>query len=240
MYNDFNNFNNFNNFNGYDQPFNDFAFQAEKMRYRKASDGIEYIAKGQKLTLVALAIMAGAVFILMLSLFGRALGLMMLCSLAIMGAAVIIIIGSVFGIVGIAKASGTEKGYSNALVLMICSIICNFFKVICTMTSVGSLGSIFGTAGSLLGYISAYFIISATSGMLRNIGRSDLESDGRDAWRLMIVTIIATIIMGALSVLLGSNSIVVSLVMIAALVTSIAATIKYMNFLRKASAAFII
>ena len=167
---------------------------------------------------------------LKLMFIGTILG--MLSFIPVIGG-ILAIVGWVISLVGLAKTTGAAPGYKNAIIMLVVQIVVSIIAGVMASMALGGaiLGSGAAAVGGLAGvtilsivsqvlaFLQTYFICTATSGLLREIGAEDVAVKGDMVWKLnalcyliAIVVLILTMIVAPLAAVLDVVSVIVSLV----------------------------
>lgn len=112
--------------------------------------------------------------------------------IGILGSAAVIIAG-VIAIVAYVRLSPLHQDYTYALIAMVVGTIACLFD--------NSMLSIVSTVASLC---QLYFLIRATNGFLREIGRMDMADKGDDLWKQTLRISVGIIVLSLVVVIVGS------------------------------------
>ena len=145
--------------------------------YNIAGRGLKRMAIGQIVALVSIVVLLIPVF-----------GITGLIAMAV---------GGIMSIVGLWGAREAHEGYKRAFVMLIAGGV---LSILGTMAGDGGVGTLFDVLDSVAGMLQTYFVCTATSGLLREIGEEQEASRGDLVWKLNALCYIIAIVIAIVSV----------------------------------------
>lgn len=131
---------------------------------------------------------------------------------------ILAIAGWVISLVGLAKTTGAAPGYKTAMIMLVIQIV---ISIIAGVMAAAALGGVFlgsgavavgGFAGvtllsvgsQILAFLQTYFVCTATSGLLREIGEESVAVKGDMVWKLNALCYLVAIVVLILAGLVAS------------------------------------
>lgn len=166
--------------------------------YNIAGRGLKRMAVGQIVALVSIVVLLIPVF-----------GITGLIAMAV---------GGIMAIVGLWGAREAHEGYKRAFVMLVAGGV---LSILGTIAGDGGVGTLFDVLDSVAGMLQTYFVCTATSALLRELGYEDEARSGDMVWKanagcyavLIAVSVLAlfaqtlalvlTIITGLVGVVIG-------------------------------------
>ena len=124
-----------------------------------------------------------------------------------------VVAGSVISIIGLVKTLRADRGYQRALVMLGLMVAVNILSLAAALLSAvgtvfGGVGAVFsgtvlltvlGVAGTVFSFLRTYFVCTATSGLLRELGWDRDAYLGDLVWKLTAVCSLVSILLNLIS-----------------------------------------
>lgn len=140
---------------------------------------------------------------------------------------ILIMGGGIISIVGLCQAMPAHENYRKAVIMLVAGVV---LSVVANLAAGSPVGTFFGAVGDVVSLLQIYFVCTATSILLRELGYEREAASGDLVWKLnaaCYLVIIAASVVALVSTLLGG------IVAIVTGIVGIAASIIYIVFLNK-------
>ena len=142
----------------------------------------------------------------------------------------------VFGVLSLVGLYGAGKDIAGCKTAFTLTIVNLVISIVGALFGSGFLGTVFSIAGYVLSFLICYFVCTSVSEVMNQIGAADVASKGELVWKINAVCYAILVVVALLGRIPGLV-LVASLASIGVLIASLVASIFYMIFLNKSSAA---
>ena len=146
-----------------------------------------------------------------------------------LGSAVAMLVGGIVYLVGLYGLRNIQPEYRTAFYLELARIVLSLVSGLAGDESL--LSGLLDIADTVLNLVILWLVLQATGRILRELGREDLEEQGKKVWTLNLATTVA----GVILVPLGMGTILTILIAIVVLIASLVAIFWYIGYLGRAA-----